>query len=46
MLLGIAALGAVWGLKARVEERLLLARYPGYAAYCERTRYRLCPFVY
>jgi protein-S-isoprenylcysteine O-methyltransferase Ste14 len=46
MFLGIALLGTVWALKARVEERLLVARYPGYAAYCERTRYRLCPFVY
>jgi protein-S-isoprenylcysteine O-methyltransferase Ste14 len=45
-LVGTAALTAVWALKARVEERLLAARYPAYAEYCERTRYRLCPFVY
>jgi protein-S-isoprenylcysteine O-methyltransferase Ste14 len=45
-LVGTAVLTAVWALKARVEERLLAARYPGYAEYCERTRYRLCPFVY
>jgi len=30
----------------RKEERFLVARYPGYAGYCERTRYRLVPFVY
>lgn len=41
-----AALGSVWGLKSRVEERFLLTSYPGYAAYCARTRYRLIPFVY
>jgi len=41
-----AALAAVWGLKSRVEERLLLASYPGYAAYCTRTRSRLVPFVH
>jgi protein-S-isoprenylcysteine O-methyltransferase Ste14 len=41
-----AALALVWALKARVEERFLAARYPGYAAYCGRTRYRLVPYVY
>ena len=40
------ALAVVWALKASVEERFLGARYPGYAGYCERTRYRLVPFVY
>ena len=47
--LALAATGAlalVWALKARVEERFLAARYPGYAEYCTRTRYRLVPFVY
>jgi protein-S-isoprenylcysteine O-methyltransferase Ste14 len=39
-------LTVVWGLKARVEERFLADAYPGYAEYCERTRYRLVPFVY
>jgi protein-S-isoprenylcysteine O-methyltransferase Ste14 len=39
-------LGLVWALKATVEERFLLARYPAYAEYCERTRFRLVPFVY
>jgi protein-S-isoprenylcysteine O-methyltransferase Ste14 len=29
-----------------VEERFLRARYPGYAEYAARTRYRLFPFVY
>jgi protein-S-isoprenylcysteine O-methyltransferase Ste14 len=41
-----AALVLVWALKARVEERFLGARYPGYAEYCSRTRYRLVPYVY
>jgi protein-S-isoprenylcysteine O-methyltransferase Ste14 len=45
-LVGTAALAVVWGLKARVEERFLEARYPAYAAYRARTRYRLVPFVY
>lgn len=36
----------VWGLKARVEERFLAERYPGYDAYRARTRYRLIPYVY
>jgi len=45
-LAGTAALALVWALKARVEERFLAARYPGYADYCTRTRYRLVPFVY
>lgn len=41
-----AALAVVWALKANVEEGFLRERYPGYAAYCRRTRYRLVPFVY
>ena len=41
-----AALGIVWGLKVRVEERFLAARFPGYEHYCTRTRYRLVPYVY
>ena len=40
------ALGVVWALKARVEERFLTDRYPGYPDYCARTRYRLVLFVY
>ena len=39
-------LAVVWALKASVEERFLTARYPGYADYCARIRYRLVPFVY
>jgi protein-S-isoprenylcysteine O-methyltransferase Ste14 len=45
-LLATAALAVVWALKASVEERFLRERYPGYAAYCERTRYRLVPYLY
>jgi protein-S-isoprenylcysteine O-methyltransferase Ste14 len=41
-----AVLAVVWALKARVEERHLVARYPGYAAYAERVRHRLVPRVY
>jgi protein-S-isoprenylcysteine O-methyltransferase Ste14 len=41
-----AALGLVWALKARVEERYLRERYRGYAAYAEQVRFRLLPFVY
>ena len=41
-----AALAVVWALKARVEERFLAERYPEYAEYCARTRYRLVPYVY
>ena len=41
-----ALLIVFWALKARVEERLLVARYPAYADYAERTRYRLIPYVY
>ena len=40
------ALAGVWALKARVEERFLTERYPGYADYCARTRYRLVPYLY
>ena len=45
-LVATAVLAVVWGLKASVEERFLRERYPGYAAYCERTRYRLVPYLY
>ncbi|MGH3064901.1 MAG: methyltransferase family protein [Gaiellaceae bacterium] len=45
-LAGTAALTAIWALKARVEERLLAERYPAYADYCARTRFRLVPYVY
>jgi protein-S-isoprenylcysteine O-methyltransferase Ste14 len=39
-------LAVLWALKARVEERFLAERYPGYEAYRARTRYRLIPYVY
>ena len=45
-LVATAALAVVWALKARVEERFLMERYPAYAEYRERTRYRLVPYVY
>jgi len=45
-LVGTTALAVVWALKARVEERFLAERYPAYADYRRRTRYRLIPYVY
>ena len=45
-LIAVAALAVLWALKLRVEERFLLARYPAYADYRTRTRYRLIPFLY
>lgn len=45
-LVATGALAVVWALKASVEERFLTERYPAYADYCERTRYRLIPFFY
>ena len=45
-LVGTALLAVLFALKLRVEERLLAERYPTYAEYRERTRYRLVPFVY
>jgi len=45
-LLGTSALAVLWALKSRVEERFLAVRYPGYAEYRARTRFRLVPFVY
>jgi protein-S-isoprenylcysteine O-methyltransferase Ste14 len=41
-----AALGVLWAMKARVEERFLHDHYAEYAEYCRRTRFRLVPFVY
>ena len=41
-----AVLAVVWALKASVEERFLVARYPGYDGYRQRMRYRLIPYVY
>lgn len=45
-LVGVAVLAVVWALKARVEERFLVATYADYADYCAHTRFRLVPFVY
>jgi protein-S-isoprenylcysteine O-methyltransferase Ste14 len=45
-LVGTGVLALVWALKARVEERLLAPRYPAYAEYSDRVRFRLVPFVY
>jgi protein-S-isoprenylcysteine O-methyltransferase Ste14 len=45
-LVATGALAVVWALKARVEERFLQERYPAYAGYCQRTRYRLVPYLY
>lgn len=45
-LLPTAALALVWALKAAVEERFLADRFPAYATYRRRTRYRLIPYVY
>ena len=45
-LVATGALAVVWALKASVEEHFLSERYPAYADYCERTRYRLVPFLY
>lgn len=40
------ALALLWAGKARVEERHLAARFPEYAEYRGRVRFRLVPFVY
>jgi protein-S-isoprenylcysteine O-methyltransferase Ste14 len=45
-LVGTIVLGVVWALKASVEERFLRGHYAEYSEYCERTRFRLVPFVY
>jgi protein-S-isoprenylcysteine O-methyltransferase Ste14 len=45
-LLPAALLPFVLAARARDEERLLAADLPGYAAYMERTRYRLIPGVW
>jgi len=45
--LGLAvALSVLWAFKARVEERLLGERYPGYGDYRRRTAWRLVPGIY
>ena len=46
VLAATACLAVFWALKARVEERHLRSRYPDYAVYAERVRYRLLPLVF
>ncbi len=43
-LAGTVALGVVWALKSRVEERYLRERYPEYDAYTDRVPFRLVPY--
>ena len=43
--LGAALILAFFRLKSAREEAWLVARYPGYPAYCRRTR-RMLPFLY
>ena len=45
-LLLTGVLAVTWGLKAKLEERFLRERFAGYAEYCSRTRYRICPYLY
>ena len=45
-LVGTGLLAVVWALKSRVEERFLRERYPAYADYSGRTRFRLIPYLY
>lgn len=40
------ALALLWVGKLRTEERRLVARFPGYAAYTARVRWKLVPGVY
>jgi protein-S-isoprenylcysteine O-methyltransferase Ste14 len=40
------ALAVLWAFKARVEERFLSERYPGYDDYRRRTAWRLLPGIY
>ncbi len=40
------ALAILWALKAGVEERHLQVRYPAYAGYAKRVRWRLVPRIY
>jgi protein-S-isoprenylcysteine O-methyltransferase Ste14 len=58
MLFTPLALGSFWGLipsvalvlvigvRAMDEERQLSAELPGYAAYCEKVKYRLIPYIF
>jgi protein-S-isoprenylcysteine O-methyltransferase Ste14 len=42
---GAAALAALWHFKARVEERHLAQRFPGYEDYRRRVRRRILPYL-
>jgi len=44
-LVGTAALALVWWRKSKLEESVLAARFPAYAAYRERVRHRFFPWV-
>jgi protein-S-isoprenylcysteine O-methyltransferase Ste14 len=44
-LVGTAVLAALWWRKSAFEERLLAERYPEYASYRTRVRWRFLPFV-
>jgi protein-S-isoprenylcysteine O-methyltransferase Ste14 len=44
-LVPVAALALVFELKARVEESMLSERFPGYAAYRSRVRWRFVPGI-
>ena len=45
-LLAIIPTALIGGLRIQVEERFLKQNLPGYAAYMEKVRYRLMPFVW
>jgi protein-S-isoprenylcysteine O-methyltransferase Ste14 len=44
-LVGTAALAVVWWRKSELEERVLAARFPGYAGYRARVRRRFFPWL-
>lgn len=44
-LVGTAALAVVWWRKSELEERVLAARFAGYAGYRERVRRRFFPWL-
>jgi protein-S-isoprenylcysteine O-methyltransferase Ste14 len=45
-LVPLIGLAAIFRLKSELEERWLLERYRGYAAYRKRVRHRLVPYVW
>ena len=44
-LIGTAALAIVWWKKSELEEKVLTARFPGYADYRRRVRRRFLPWL-